>query len=362
MDQLPTPTEALRDAGSAYLIFNTIDNAKHIWIIEGPQNGNLEWVDIGTAGVGVQGPAGKDGVGINNLTYVTDTGTPVVTYNTTEGVNLVGTERYTYQPGGVTHDASYSREIPLIFGNGLTADASVEQDKVTVKANIAKIQAADATEFTPDANGVVTIPIGGDNLGLVALKYHLGIALANIGDDKGNIYLYVVPAENYVISNRDFGYFHTIQPRNLNFAVKAALTDDKRMGTETSGTNTAFTDTEKNRACEVLGASRKLYRHIIWLTNETENKKVYVTINIISSKSTPIDSLTKLFDELYDYRDKWYPCNGRIDKGTDKGIAYNFQPVSWGAIAYLNQSFEEGFYTWTDNSEGLTITDTVTTI
>ena len=99
LDQLPTPTEALRDAGSAYLIFNTIDNAKHIWIIEGPQNGSLEWVDIGTAGVGVQGPAGQDGVGINNLTYVTDVGTPVVTYNTTEGINLVGTERYTYQPG-----------------------------------------------------------------------------------------------------------------------------------------------------------------------------------------------------------------------------------------------------------------------
>ena len=153
LDQLPTPTEALRDAGSAYLIFNTIDNAKHIWIIEGPQNGNLEWVDIGTAGVGVQGPAGQDGVGINNLTYVTDTGAPVVTYNTTKGINLVGTERYTYQPGGVTHDASYGRDIPLIFGSGLTANASAEQDKVTVKANIVqetgqatdKIMSQDAT-------------------------------------------------------------------------------------------------------------------------------------------------------------------------------------------------------------------------
>lgn len=294
--QLPTPTEVLRDAGSAYLILNTTDNAKHIWIIQGPQNGSLEWVDIGTAGVGVQGPAGQDGVGINNLTYVTDTGAPVVTYDTTKGINLVGTERYTYQPGGVTHDASYGRDIPLIFGNGLTANASAEQDKVTVKANIAKIQDSNSTEFAPDENGVVTIPIGDDNLGLVALKSHLGVALANIGDGKGNIYLYVIPADNYVISNRDIGYFHTIQPRNLNFAVKAALTDDKRMGTETSGTNTAFTDTEKDRACDVLGAIRKIYRHTLYILKNDDvsiiNGHVYLTI--YSTNNLNINNLTDL--------------------------------------------------------------------
>lgn len=288
LDQLPTPTEALRDAGSAYLIFNTIDNAKHIWIIEGPQNGNLEWVDIGTAGVGVQGPAGQDGVGINNLTYVTDVGAPVVTYNTTEGINLVGTERYTYQPGGVTHDASYGKKVPLIFGNGLTANASAEQDKVTIKANIAKIQASNATEFAPDANGVVTIPGARNNgsLGLFTSRADLGLDLFG---DPG--WYYIVPASNDVITKRGSSY-NPIRPASLNFAVKAALTDDKRMGTETTGTNTAFTDTEKDRACDVLGASRKLYKHSISAYDPDEPYALSLTL--LNHKSTAYSSAAEL--------------------------------------------------------------------
>ena len=358
--QLPTPTEALRDAGSAYLILNTTDNAKHIWIIEGPQNGNLEWVDIGTAGVGVQGPAGQDGVGINNLTYVTDVGAPVVTYNTTEGINLAGTERYTYQPGGVTHDAAYGRDIPLIFGNGLTANASQEQDKVTVKANIAKIQASNATEFAPDENGVVTIPMGGNNPGLVALRDNLGIGTANIGDGNGNYWLYCIPADSSLISNRTFGYFKTIQPTNLNFAVKAALTDDNRMGTETSGTNTAFTDTEKNRACEVLGASRKLYKHNLKITSVTAGL-TNIGCQIISSNSLNIDSLTGLQEILAD---------GEIVLAT--GIARMYGDGTRLCIRFTKTTvtaYDDGYTllnrTWdqlTENSGGLVFTDTITTI
>ena len=302
LDQLPTPTEALRDAGSAYLIFNTIDNAKHIWIIEGPQNGNLEWVDIGTAGVGVQGPAGQDGVGINNLTYVTDTGAPVVTYDTTKGINLVGTERYTYQPGGVTHDAAYGRDIPLIFGNGLTADASAEQDKVTVKANIAKIQDATANEFAPDENGVVTIPSGNSNT-----KGLLAVAGASNGINGlqmwGNGAVSLDPAGKTLIDTRNSGFgeapyyapkipYKPITVASLNYAVKAALTDDKRMGTETSGTNTAFTDTEKDRACDVLGASRKLYKHSISAYDPDE--PYGLTLTLLNHKSTAYSSAAEL--------------------------------------------------------------------
>ena len=312
--QLPTPTEALRDAGSAYLILNTTDNAKHIWIIEGPQNGNLEWVDIGVAGVGVQGPAGQDGVGINNLTYVTDVGTPVVTYNTTEGINLVGTERYTYQPGGVTHDASYGREIPLIFGNGLTADASAEQDKVTVKANIAKIQAADATEFTPDANGVVTIPSATNNgkLGLFTSRGDLGL---DVFGTPG--WYYIVPADENTITARGQSY-NPLRPATLNFAVKAALTDNKRMGTETSGTNTAFTDTEKDRACEVIGASRKLYKHTVIVQRNSGsmswNGMAYFVA--YSSNNLNINSVANLKTVLGN--NFMQPCSGYMKEAADE--------------------------------------------
>ena len=354
--QLPTPTEALRDAGSAYLILNTTDNAKHIWIIEGPQNGNLEWVDIGTAGVGVQGPAGQDGVGINNLTNVTDVGAPVVTYNTTEGINLAGTERYTYQPGGVTHDAAYGRDIPLIFGNGLTANASQEQDKVTVKANIAKIQASNATEFAPDSNGVVTIPAAqnGGRFGLFTSRSDLGL---DIFGDAG--WYYIVPAGNDAITARGESY-NPIRPASLNFAVKAALSDDKRMGTETSGTNTAFTDTEKNRACEVLGASRKLYKHNLKITSVTTGL-TNIGCQIISSNSLNIDSLTGLQEILAD---------GEIVLAT--GIARMYGDGTRLCIRFTKTTvtaYDDGYTllnrTWdqlTENSGGLVFTDTIITI
>lgn len=354
--QLPTPTEALRDAGSAYLILNTTDNAKHIWIIEGPQNGNLEWTDIGTAGVGVQGPAGQDGVGINNLTYVTDIGAPVVTYNTTEGINLVGTERYTYQPGGVTHDASYGRDIPLIFGNGLTANASAEQDKVNVKANIAKIQDANSTEFAPDANGVVTIPSGGaNNLGLMRLVNSGGAhGLQMWGDGAIAINPAMKPHIDQRIANIGSGNLSPIIPSDINYAVKAALTDDKRIGTETSGTNTAFTDTEKDRACEVLGAVRKIYRHTLYILKNDDisiiNGQVYLTI--YSTNNLNITSLTDLQTVLGDtfthtavgYMNDM-PANTVITHITQDRI------IGWGASKLYDTTYT-----------ACTFTDTVTTI
>lgn len=132
-----------------------------------------------------------------------------------------------------------------------------------IKANITKIQDSTSTEFTPDENGVVTIPKGSvNNLGLMKLVsgdgYH-GLQMFGAGaiaiNPAGK------PHIDQRIANIGSGNLSPIISSDINYAVKAALTDDKRIGTETSGTNTAFTDTEKDRACEVLGASRKLYRH-----------------------------------------------------------------------------------------------------
>ena len=128
-----------------------------------------------------------------------------------------------------------------------------------VKANIAKIQDSSATEFVPNENGVVTIPNGSrTNFGLLKSDYANGI-------QSPNGVLGIWPANKEDINKRTNSFSGTLYPDGpfrpivynaINYAVKAALTDDKRMGTETSGTNTAFTDTEKDRACEVLGAVR----------------------------------------------------------------------------------------------------------
>lgn len=368
LDQLPRPTEALRDAGNAYLLFNIIDNAKHIWIIAGPQNGNLEWVDIGVAGVGVQGPVGKDGVGINNLTYVYDVGTPVVTYNTTKGVNLVGTERYTYQPGGVNHDAAYGRDIPLIFVNGLTANVSTEQDKVTVKANIAKIQDSTSNEFAPDENGVVTIPNGN-----ATRKGLLSVAGASNGVNGlqmwGDGVVSLDPAGKTFIDTRDsgFGSAPTYSPKGnykpivssaINYAVKAALTDDKRIGTETTNPTT-FTDTEKDRACEVLGASRKLYKHQFKYSFLDENEVRHAgNVTFISLNSEPYsEGSTGRIADLKDVIsvEQWNPEGGFGTYSyypayfyTDKSGDYYLAAIGVNNVAPLNFSPIYGYDTLQD--------------
>ena len=116
------------------------------------------------------------------------------------------------------------------ISNGLT----VVDGKI--KAKITKIQASNATEFTPDENGVVTIPaaMNGGRFGLFTSRSDLGL---DVFGTPG--WYYIVPADENTITARGSSY-NPLRPASLNFAVKAALTDDKRMGTETSGTNSIY--------------------------------------------------------------------------------------------------------------------------
>lgn len=105
-----------------------------------------------------------------------------------------------------------------------------------------------------------------------------------------------------------------------------------------------------------------LYKHIVWIKNDTSGHQIYVTVHIISSSNTLIDSLTDLFSVLNSYRNAWYPCNGRVNITGYKGVAYNFQPVSDGAVAFFGTDGDEHFYTWSTHQSGLTVEDTVTTV
>ena len=51
-DQLPTPTMALKEIGAAYLIPHTTgsETHKHIWVIPGTTEANLQWTDLGISG------------------------------------------------------------------------------------------------------------------------------------------------------------------------------------------------------------------------------------------------------------------------------------------------------------------------
>lgn len=130
--QLPTPTEAMQDAGDAYVIPNT-EGTKEVWIIRGPDsNGAYVWFDLGPSGVqGPQGPQGKPGIGIaalNSTTKVPD----VVTYDTTNGITIEGTETATYNDHE-THQSDYTDHIPLKPGDGIIMDAEAAGDTVNVK-------------------------------------------------------------------------------------------------------------------------------------------------------------------------------------------------------------------------------------
>ena len=126
--QLPTPTKDLQNKGAAYTIPDST-GIKHIWVIQGIDD--LMWIDLGVSGV--RGERGADGIGINDLQSVKDIGAPVVTYDTTDGITIHGTERYTYSTGQT--DAIAEREIPIIAGDGISIDANDTNEKVIVKLN-----------------------------------------------------------------------------------------------------------------------------------------------------------------------------------------------------------------------------------
>ena len=128
--QLPTPTAELQSQGAAYTIPNA-QGVKHIWVIQGTEN--LLWLDLGESGV--QGPKGDDGIGINSLRTVKDIGAPSVTYNTTDGITINGTERYTYitAGSGAQVDVNTEKKIPLIAGDGISINATSEADKIAIK-------------------------------------------------------------------------------------------------------------------------------------------------------------------------------------------------------------------------------------
>ena len=128
--QLPSPTAELQAQGAAYTIPNA-QGVKHIWVIQGTDN--LLWVDIGKSGV--QGPKGDPGDGINSLKTVKDIGAPSVTYNTTDGIIINNTERYTYitAGSGAQVDVQTEKKMPLIAGEGISINATDGADKAIIK-------------------------------------------------------------------------------------------------------------------------------------------------------------------------------------------------------------------------------------
>ena len=193
---LPTPTAAMQDKGYAYLIPDT-EGTKHIWVIQGPEGGPFQWVDVGTAGVGIQGPKGTDGVGLNTLTDTDLTyGDVTVTYDTTDGIGINGTMRQTYD--GTNHDSMMDIHIPIVAGNNILIDKKADEDKIEVKLDQSKDikiigSSTNHVYFTSDSSAGFGAPEGtiytsfGDENGLARIRQK----------DPGGNRIYTFPTNTY---------------------------------------------------------------------------------------------------------------------------------------------------------------------
>lgn len=300
--QLPTPTAEMQDKGYCYRILDS-NGVPHIWVVEGANEvGPFEWTDIGVAGIqGPQGPAGK---GIDTLTDINLTlGDTTVTYDTTEGMQITSTGRFTYENG--QKDAIVDLAIPIKAGNNISIDKAAVGEFVEVK-----------TTPSPTFDDVVL------NKDLV------------LGEDNRYISLIESPSHNRDIIFR-FTYGNI---EEIKFSQLVKITDVKSLFGDQS----------------IIGSGNiDLYRHVI----KGEGSGCFWATTLISSKNTPIDSLTDLYNALADY--DFYPASGYFSQ-MQTGPVWGFEPNASGKIHYGYQNSDQTT-SWT-NTNTWTITDTVTTV
>ena len=292
---LPTPTAAMQDKGYAYLIPDT-EGTKHIWVIQGPEGGPFSWVDVGTAGVGIQGPKGTDGVGLNTLTNTDLTyGNVAVTYNTTDGIGINGTMRQTYD--GTNHDSTVDMQIPLVPGNGILIDKQAGTERVEVKIDQSKnfsIYGNTNRYFTADTSASFALPEGS--------------IYTSYGDENG------IPT----ISHKDPGGTY-----KYNYPTNA------------SGTHTLLSNNNVKTlfSKSIVGEGNiDLYRHVIKITGgNAPYNDCFAYLTVISSKNLNVKSLADLKTLLGNTFE--YPATG-YDK---YNLAYVYKVTQDGIVSTNNQ-------------------------
>ncbi len=259
--QLPTPTIEAQDKGYAYIIPNAA-GVKHIWVIEGNEASTLIWTDIGPSGI--QGPVGPAGKGIDTLTDVNLTlGDTTVQYDTTNGLQITSTGRFTYENG--QKDATVDLDIHIIPGKNISIDKANNKEQVVIK-----------TVSSPTFDNVT-----------------LNKTLT-LGEEEEN-YTSVISSPSH---NKDITFrFNYGQITEVKFSQLLKSTNVKTLFGNQSIVGTGNID---------------LYRHVINFVGFGEYAQVDPAfIIIISSSDVKIDSLTKLFTALSDYAESGYPASGR---------------------------------------------------
>lgn len=105
---------------------------------------NDYWLNIGQFPLaGPKGPKGETGIGIDTMQSIDfPSGTPSVTYDTTDGTMVHGTMDLTYMDGDSTLSKNVGNvtvDIPIVYKNGLKADSTMNNDMVEVQVDFQKV-------------------------------------------------------------------------------------------------------------------------------------------------------------------------------------------------------------------------------
>lgn len=322
---LPVPTAAMQDKGYAYLIPDA-QGTKHIWVIQGPEGGPFSWVDVGTAGVGIQGPKGTDGVGLNTLTDTDLTyGDVTVTYDTTDGIGINGTMRQTYD--GTNHDSMMDIHIPIVAGNNILIDKKADEDKIEVKL---------------DRSKDIKI-IGGSSSSV----YFTSDSSAFYGLSEGSIYT----------SFGDQNGFSRILEKDLG-GIRTYTFPTNTYGEHTVLTSKYVKTLFGNKS--IIGSGNiDLYNHDITIkgTDAGINGVYEVHVFKTSSNNLKVDSLTDL-KTLLGNTFKYWNLNGSVENRLD-AMGWMALYVTESSIVFQPTNTSTPY---TISLAGATFTDDVTTV
>lgn len=408
-DQLPAPTMALKEIGAAYLIPHTTgsETHKHIWVIQGTSEANLQWTDLGISGE--QGPAGapgQDGLGWNTLTDVNLTlGDTTVQYDTTDGIQINSTARFTAQ--GTNHDAMMDIALPVVGKDGIVIDKAADAEKIEISgknfvktttqtyytsyvyANISKINTVVPLSSTPfgDTQSVAaysktTTHTDGAVLKTGIPEYDYDCTNKKYVDDgfvkkqtgvsdrlysidstgQDNILGYSQsPTNSAVVQYTSSGTVRTNTPIDNLDSVNKKYVDDNIAAhlvgvSSINGQTGALTTKTLFGTNSILGTGNiDIYKHVINFTDA--NGDAFFNMVVYSSKSLVVDSLTDLKTLI-----------GDAATENVSGFVYDGASSLYYPVFKVDTELLEVFFVHSRNGLGsvslsdYTITDTVTTI
>lgn len=133
---LPTPTEAMWEAGNAAAIKATPANLLYMIV---KQNGQYLWTNMGP--IGGTGPKGDPGDGFGTLAGITTQGITHISYDVEDGMR-VDAQMQAKTDDNTLYDFDTSYKVPIKPGDGIVIDKNETGDGVEVKVDPNKMYLA----------------------------------------------------------------------------------------------------------------------------------------------------------------------------------------------------------------------------